>query len=51
MWGAGGRGGGGGGIWNSLISKHLACYSLALIFCLFFKNIPLFFKMSNFNNI
>ena len=31
----GGAGGGGGG-WNSLISK---------IFCLFFKNNPLFFKM------
>ena len=34
-----------GGIWNSLISKNLAHYSLSLKFCLFFKNNPLFFKM------
>ena len=34
-----------GGVWNSLISKNLAHYSLSLKFCLFFKNNPLFFKM------
>ena len=33
------------GVWNSLISKNLAHYSLSLNFCLFFKNNPLFFKM------
>ena len=31
---AGPAGGGGGGIWNSLISKHLAHYSLSLKFML-----------------
>ena len=35
----------GGGVWNSLISKNLAHYSFFKLFCLFFKNNPLFFKM------
>ena len=39
------KGTGGGGVWNVLISKNLAHYSLSLNFCLFFKHNPLFFKM------
>ena len=46
VWKGGGGVGRGRGVWNSLISKHLAHYSLSLkLIAYSLKNNPLFFKI------